>query len=223
MCGRFAFYGNGFYGYESLHLPDPPPFESFNIAPTQNILAIRFSPATGQAEWATLHWGLVPFWSKTTKTKYPLINAQAEGIENTPSFRSPIRHRRCIIPASGFYEWRHNGSDKQPYFIRPIAGDYFGLAGIWDHWQGKDGEVIESCSIITTEVNMLMREIHDRMPAILREQDVKAWLDPRSGVSDVLEMLAPYPDDLMEVYPVSSKVNSSRNNSPECVARLNII
>jgi putative SOS response-associated peptidase YedK len=224
MCGRFAYFGNGSFGYESLHLPEPPPFENYNIAPTQNILAIRSSPETGQPEYAMLHWGLVPFWSKTVKTPYPLINARAEGIEKKPSFRSPFRHRRCILPASGFYEWLHKEEGgKQPYFIRPINGGYFGLAGIWEHWQGEGGEVIESCSIITTGANRLMREIHDRMPVILKVQDVEAWIDPGAGQSGILEMLAPYPDDLMEAYPVSSMVNSSRNNSQQCIARLNQI
>ena len=219
MCGRFAYFGNGSFGYESLHLPGPPPFESYNIAPTQNILTIRSSPETRQPEYALLHWGLVPFWSKVAKTPYPLINARAEGIEKKPSFRSPFKHRRCIIPASGFFEWSRHEGGKQPCFIRPIEGGYFGLAGIWDNWQGEDGVVIESCSIITTEANKLMRDIHDRMPVILKVQDVEAWIDPGSGQSDVLKLLAPYPDDLMEAYPVSSRVNSTRNNGPECVAR----
>jgi len=221
MCGRFAYFGNGFYGYETLHLLPPPSFESYNIAPTQNILVIRTSPETGQAEYAQLHWGLVPFWSKSDKTPPPLINARAEGIEKKPSFRSPFRHRRCIIPVSGFYEWLHNESGKHPYFIRPIDGGYFGLAGIWEHWQGEEGNVIESCSIITTVANRLMRGIHDRMPAILEVQDIKAWLDPGTEQKEVLAMLDPYPEDLMEAYPVSSMVNSSRNNSPGCVARFN--
>lgn len=220
MCGRFALFGNGSFGYESLHLPNPPPFESYNIAPTQNILAIRTSPETGRVEYALLQWGLVPFWSKTAKTPYPLINARAEGIEKKTSFRSPFKHRRCIIPASGFFEWRLIDAGKQPYFIRPINGGYFGLAGFWDHWQGEDGGVIESCSIITTVANGLMREIHNRMPAILKVQDVEAWLESGSEQSDVLEMLSPYPDDLIEAYPVSHYVNSHRHNSPECVANL---
>jgi len=224
MCGRFAYFGNGFFDFDSLHLPAPPPFESYNIAPTQSILAIRSSPETGQAEYAMLHWGLVSFWSKVAKTPYPLINARAEGIEKKPSFRSPFKHRRCIIPARGFFEWSlHNKGSKQPYFIRPIKGGYLALAGIWDHWQGKGGEAIESCSIITTGANKLIRGIHDRMPVILRVHDLEAWLDPGMEQKEVLALLAPYPDDLMEAYPVSSMVNSSRNNSPECVARLNII
>ena len=156
MCGRFAFFCKGQFGYESLQLPEPPPFERYNIAPSQDILAIRTAPETGRPEWALLRWGLVPFWSKESKTKHLLINARAEGIEVKPSFRGPVRHRRCIVPASGFYEWSREGSGKQPYFVRPAEDEVFALAGIWDHWEGKQGEVIESVAIITTSANELM-------------------------------------------------------------------
>lgn len=219
MCGRFALFGNGSFGYESLHLPEPPSFESYNIAPTQNILAIRTSSKTGQAEYALLHWGLVPFWAKTAKTTFPLINARAEGIEKKPSFRSPFRHRRCIIPASGFFEWKLLEGHKQPYFVRPANGGYFAMAGIWDHWQGEDGKTEYSCAIITTEANTMMREIHDRMPLILEQGDLGTWLDPDTEQETALAMLLPYQDGIMEAYPVSSKVNNAKNNGPDCVAR----
>ena len=110
MCGRFAFSAKGQFGYESLQVPEPPPFERYNIAPSQDILTIRTAPETGHPEWAMLRWGLVPFWSKEPGGKRPLINARAEGIEAKPSFRSSVRHRRCMVPASGFYEWRREGS-----------------------------------------------------------------------------------------------------------------
>ena len=141
MCGRFAFFAKGQFGYESLELSEPPPFERYNIAPSQDILAIRSSPETGRPEWVMLQWGLVPSWSKESKTKHLLINARAEGIETKPSFRGPVRHRRCIVPASGFYEWHRQGAGKQPYFVRPAADEVFALAGIWDRWEGKQGEV----------------------------------------------------------------------------------
>lgn len=220
MCGRFAFFGNGSFGYEYLHLPPPPAFENYNITPSQNILSIRTSLETNEAEYAMLHWGLVPFWSKDAKTKFPLINARAEGIEGKPSFRSPFKHRRCIIPASGFYEWKQDEGHKQPYFIRPAVGAYFVFAGIWDHWQGGGDEEINSCAIMTIEANPLMRAIHDRMPLILEKQVLAAWLDAKTSQSDLLALLKPCSTNMMEAYQVSSKVNNSRNNGPECVVRI---
>ena len=220
MCGRFAFFAKGQFGYESLELPEPPPFERYNIAPTQDILVIRSSPVTGQSEWAMLRWGLVPSWSKESKTKHLLINARAEGIEAKPSFRGPVRHRRCIVPASGFYEWRRQGTGKQPYFVRPNEVEVFALAGIWDRWEGKQGEVIESVAIITTSANELMLPIHDRMPVVLEKEDVAGWLDPTTELATVLAMLRPCPSNRMEAYPVNSIVNSARYDGPECIAKV---
>ena len=220
MCGRFAFFAKGHFGYESLQLPEPPPFERYNIAPSQDILAIRTAPETGRPEWVMLRWGLVPFWSKEPGGKRPLINARAEGIEAKPSFRGPVRHRRCIVPASGFYEWGRQGTGKQPYCVRPAAAEVFALAGIWDHWEGKQGEVIESVAIITTSANELMQPIHDRMPVILEEEDVAEWIAPATKFEKALTMLKPYSAARMMTYPVSSVVNSARHDGPECVARV---
>jgi len=220
MCGRFAYFGNGFFGYESLQLPEPPFFESFNITPSQNILALRIAPESSRIEWTKLHWGLVPFWSKTEKTKFPLINARAEGIETKPSFRSPFRHRRCIVPASGFYEWQHKDGAKQPFFIRPAGGCHFALAGLWEHWQGADGAIIESCAIITTTANSLMATIHDRMPVILTNDTLPAWIDPGTLKEDLLSMLHPCPESMLEAYPVSSRVNNPRNNDAKCIEKV---
>ena len=220
MCGRFAFFCKGQFGYESLELPEPPPVERYNIAPTQDILAIRSSPVTGGSEWAILRWGLVPPWSKESKTRHLLINARAEGIETKPSFRGAVRHRRCIVPASGFYEWGRQGTGKQPYFVRPAVAEFFALAGIWDHWEGKQGEVIESVAIITTSANELMRPIHDRMPVILEEEDVAEWIAAATKFEKALTMLKPCSAERMVAYPVSSLVNSARHDGPECVARV---
>ena len=220
MCGRFAFFAKGQFGYESLQLPEPPPFERYNIAPSQDILAIRVAAEAGRPEWAKLRWGLVPFWSKEPGGKRPLINARAEGIEAKPSFRGPVRHRRCIVPASGFYEWRREGSGKQPYFVRPAAAEVFALAGIWDHWEGKQGEVIESVAIITASANELMQPIHDRMPVILEEEDVAEWIAPATKLERAMPMLKPCSAARLVAYPVSSLVNSARHDGPECVARV---
>ena len=220
MCGRFAFFANGQFGYESLQLPEPPPFERYNIAPSQEILAIRTDLETGRPEWALLRWGLVPFWFKEPGGKRPLINARAEGIEAKPSFRGPVRHRRCIVPASGFYEWRRQGTGKQPYFVRPAAAEVFALAGIWDHWEGKQGEVIESVAIITTSANELMQPIHDRMPVILGKEDVAAWIALTTKLEKALPMLKPCSSTRMMTYPVSSLVNSARHDGRACVAKV---
>ena len=220
MCGRFAFFVKGQFGYESLQLPEPPRFERYNIAPSQEILAIRTAPEAGRPEWVMLRWGLVPFWSKEPGGKRPLINARAEGIETKPSFRGPIRHRRCIVPASGFYEWGRQGTGKQPYFVRPAVAEFFALAGIWDHWEGKQGEVIESVAIITTSANELMQSIHDRMPAILEKEDVAGWIAPATKLEKALAMLKPCSSTRMMTYTVSSLVNSTRHDGPECVARV---
>jgi putative SOS response-associated peptidase YedK len=220
MCGRLAYFGNGTFGYETLLLPDPPPIEDYNIPPSRNILTIRNSPETDTPSYTLLHWGLVPFWSKSPKTKYILNNARAEGIEKKASFREPLKRRRCVIPASGFYEWLRKGTRKQPYFIRRTDQGYMTMAGVWDHWQGEDGQEITSCSIITTEANTLMLEIHDRMPVILDKNDLAIWLDPDTDQARVLSMLKPCPDPWIETYPVSSRVNSVKNNGPACLEKM---
>lgn len=220
MCGRFAFFGNGRFGYESLRLPEPPHFENYNITPSQDILAVRTSPITGLPEYTFLHWGLIPSWSKTEKTKYLLNNARADGIEKKPSFRGPFRHSRCIIPASGFYEWQQLEKRKQPYFIRPVEGEYFAMAGLWDRWEGEDGKVIESCAIITTEANGVMSRIHDRMPVILQASDLDRWLSPGSSQDELLSLLVPCREEVMEAYPVDSRVNYPKNNGPDCIAHI---
>ena len=220
MCGRFAFFVKGQFGYESLQLSEPPRFERYNIAPSQEILAIRTDLETGRPEWALLRWGLVPFWFKEPGGKRPLINARAEGIEAKPSFRGPVRHRRCIVPASGFYEWGRQGTGKQPYFVRPAKEEVFALAGIWDHWEGKQGEVIESVAIITTSANELMLPIHDRKPVVLEKEDVAEWIAPATKLEKALAMLKPCSSAMMVAYPVSSLVNSARHDGPECAARV---
>jgi putative SOS response-associated peptidase YedK len=219
MCGRLAYFGNGTFGYETLLLPDPPPIKDFNIPPSRNILTIRNSPETGNPSYAMLHWGLVPFWSKSLKTKYILNNARAKGIEKKASFREPLKRRRCIIPASGFYEWLRKGTQKQPYFIRRTDEGYMTMAGVWDHWENDDDQEIDSCSIITTEANTLMLEIHDRMPVILDKNDLSIWLDPGTNQERVLSMLKPCPNSWIEAYPVSSRVNSVKNNGPACLEK----
>lgn len=219
MCGHYACFGKETFGYESLFLTDPPPITDYNIPPSRNILTIRTSPEFGKPDYAMLRWGLVPFLSKTPKTKYLLNNARAEGIEKKPSFRGPIKHRRRIIPALGFYEWLRKRSQKTPYFVCRTDGGYLAMGGIWDHWQSDDDQEVESCSIITTETNKLMMGIHDRMPVILDNKDLVTRLDVDAEMDRVLSMLKPCPDSWIEAQSVSIRVNNVKNNGPECVAR----
>ncbi len=219
MCGRFAFFGDNREALAPLGAASEPPLlEDYNITPGRDIVVVRTWPETGVLEYGLLRWGLIPFWSKTGKTKTPLINARAEGIESKPSFRGAFRYRRCLIPVSGFYEWQKRAGGKQPFFIRPKGGTVFQLAGIWDHWQGEHGQEIESCTIITTTPNPMIAKIHDRMPVILKSQDQLRWLDPETGQDNLLKMLQPYQSKNMEAYHVRSLVNNSRNNGLECIA-----
>jgi putative SOS response-associated peptidase YedK len=168
-----------------------------------------------------LRWGLVPSWFKESRTRHLLINARAEGIETKPSFRGAVRHRRCIVPASGFYEWGRQGTGKQPYFVRPAEDEVFALAGIWEHREEQQGGALETVAIITTSANELMRPIHDRMPVILGKEDVAAWIAPATKLDKALAMLGPCSSARIVAYPVSSLVNSARHDGPECVARVN--
>ena len=140
----------------------------------------------------------------------------------TMSFRAPVRHRRCIIPAGGLCEWRRQGAGKQPHFVRPAANEVLTLAGIWDDWKGQQVVALESAAIITNAANELMQPIHDRMPVVLEKEDVAGWLDPTNELATVLAMLKPCPPERMVTYPVSRVVNNARHDEPECVNKVDV-
>jgi putative SOS response-associated peptidase YedK len=164
-------------------------------------------------------WGLVPSWASDLSIGYKLINARSETAPSKPSFRSAFRQRRCLIPADGFYEWKKTGAKhKQPYHIHLKDGSVFGCAGLWEHWQSAEGEVVESCTILTTEANALMKQLHDRMPVILPPADHDRWLDPLAKDMAALQaLLVPYPDEGMIATAVSSYVSNARNEGPKCM------
>jgi putative SOS response-associated peptidase YedK len=189
----------------------------YNIAPSQPLLVVRRS-AAGIREFTHLSWGLVPSWTKDPNLAIRPINARAETAAGKPTFRDPLRHRRCLIPASGFFEWRAAEGGKQPHFIRPGGGGLFGLAAIWDGWLGAEGSEIESCAILTTGANALMKPIHDRMPVIIAPAHYPLWLDTDGMSDEVARLLVPYPAEAMEAYPVSRLVNSPTVDREECVA-----
>lgn len=223
MCGRFArtspieTFAHLFEtpGFIDMHL-------SYNVAPTQNILVAR-NGLDDRRELVALRWGLVPHWSKGPDSKYSMINARADTVATKPAYRNPFKRRRCLIAADGFYEWQKIGSAKQPYFIRLRGGQPFAFAGLWDHWE-MDGEApIESCTIVTCGANSLVADIHDRMPVILLAEDYSAWMKPHMDTSALTPLLKPYPDSLMEAFPVGRGVNSPKNNSSELIEPITLI
>jgi putative SOS response-associated peptidase YedK len=217
MCGRFVRSSSAqtiaaMFGVEIGDLP-----ASYNIAPSQSVAAILQPDTDPQLHW--LRWGLIPAWAKDLKIGYKLINARSETVAEKPSFRTAFRQRRCLIPADGFYEWQQvEGSrQKQPYFIGLQDERPFAFAGLYERWESPDGETIDSCTIVTTTANDLVAPIHERMPVILAPQEYAQWLDPGFKEIDRLQaLLDPYPAAEMIIYPVSSLVNSPKNNSPEC-------
>lgn len=230
MCSRYeidlmdpgAF--RGLYGVE-VHQPsggaDDPLRRRYNVAPTTRVPVIRQEPGRerqiireapgGGRELVMARWGLVPAWAKDRSIGVKAINARAEGIADKPMFRAAYKSRRCIVPASGFYEWRRlPGGKKQPYLIRRRDGQPLSFAGLWEEWKDRaTGELVTSCTIVTCGPNELMAELHDRMPVILGAEDIDAWLAVGGDV-----FLRPCPAEWLEAYPVSTRVNNVRNDDP---------
>ena len=217
MCGRFAFTISAEVFAETFGVSVPPILEHrYNIAPTQQVLIIR-KGAEGRS-LANARWGLVPNWAKDISIGNKMINARSETVHEKPAFRQAIKTRRCIVPASGFYEWVAKPNGKFPYYISMGDGSPLPLAGIWESWKSSEGNLIESCSILTTTANDLMAPIHDRMPVILRPEEFDFWLD--RTVTDQVKLqrlFQPYPAVLMTAWPVSRLVNSPANDSSDCI------
>jgi putative SOS response-associated peptidase YedK len=217
MCGRFGLYATSeelASETGSRRLGDFRIEKRYNIAPGQWIVIVR--PEKNERIPSLARWGLVPSWTKDPEGGPKPINARAEGIVTKPTFRGALRHWRCLIPASGFYEWRKVGNTKVPHFIRPKGGGIFLFAGISDTWLGFDGE-LSTCAIVTTSANELMQPIHNRMPVILDRQAAEAWLDPENRHPE--ELLVPCPSEGIELRPVGSAVGNVRNDGPELIER----
>jgi len=164
-----------------------------------------------------MKWGLVPHWSKSASDAASTINARSETAATKPAFRDPLKFRRCLIPADGFYEWKRTGTAKQPYCFEVNEGELFGFAGLWDGWKNAEGQWIKTCSILTTVPNAVTSTVHDRMPVILDRDSYDLWLDPGTTDAQVVsELLKPYDGRLMRCYPVSSRVNHVGNDDEEC-------
>lgn len=222
MCGRFAFYSP----HEAVVrlfgvAPDPAIEPRYNIAPTQFVATVR-SDAEHRRALAMLHWGLVPSWAKERAIGARMINARAETLGEKPSFRNAWRKRRCLVLADGWYEWQRSGSVKQPYFISFADGEPFGMAGLWESWRDPaDGNLLESCTIVTTAAAPEIAHVHDRMPVIVPAGRHEQWLDPRiSDTSGLEPVLVPWAGGGLQARPVSRRVNDARNEGAALVAPL---
>ncbi|MGB4874969.1 MAG: SOS response-associated peptidase [Candidatus Competibacter sp.] len=213
MCGRFIQAASGEVLTQQLGLMLPADYAPrYNVAPNQTVLAIRATENGRQPAW--LRWGLIPAWAREPRLKYSTINARAETVAEKPAYRQAFRQRRCLIPADGFYEWRKVADRKQPYCIGMADGAPFAFAGLWEHW-ARDDEAVDSCTILVTQANERISEIHDRMPVILDPLDYDAWLDPTGReAARVLPLLRSYPGERMRLWPVGSAVNRPANQGP---------
>jgi putative SOS response-associated peptidase YedK len=216
MCSRYSLTSppeavRAYFRYDNEAVFPP----RYNIAPSQPVAVVR-NPERGGREMALVRWGLIPSWVKDPRDFKMLINARAETAADKPSFRGAMRHRRCLVPTDGFYEWTGKAGSKRPFLVRPRGGGPMALAGIWEHWLGADGSEIETMAILTVAANQTMAVLHDRMPAILAPEHFDAWLDCRSGSSlQAATLLLPAPEGLLELVEVNRKLNNPRNEGPE--------
>jgi putative SOS response-associated peptidase YedK len=225
MCGRYRLTAKERYLRDHFGLDEDPPWEPhWNIAPTQQIATIRQHPKDPRRIFGLMRWGLIPYWAKDQSLGLRTINAMAETAAEKPAFRDAISRRRCLIPADGFYEWKKIGSkEKQAYNFGLTNGSVFAFAGLWDRWRDPKNNVVESCTILTTQPNALVADVHNRMPAILSPDDYERWLDPGiTDVSEVAECLKPFDARLMKKYPVSSRVNRAENDDAECAREVSV-
>lgn len=214
MCGRYSNVPNKQQIAEqmpAIEIPEVPHY-SYNIAPTHTALVLT---ADAPARLQPMEWGLVPHWSRDGKNSGKLINARAEGIDEKPSFRDPIRRQRCVVPADSFYEWKQLADKrKAPYRILPTNGALLFMAGIWDEWRGPEG-VKRTFSIITTAPNAEMSALHNRMPALLIDAPARErWLSDLP-IGEALAMLHPAPDHTLQLYRVSEKLNKPGYDAPD--------
>lgn len=221
MCGRYALHAQPEVIALEFGLAESPQGlrARYNIAPTQDAPVIRLR-ADGKRELALMRWGLVPHWSKEPKTSYSTINAMAETVDAKPAYRTAFRRRRCLVPAGGWYEWQATPRGKQPWYFRAREGELMAFAGLWERW-GEGEEAFDSYTIIVTDANDLARPIHNRMPVLLNRGTYAAWLDPGSTDPAMLKpLLVPSPAEWLEVFPVSTRVNSPKNDGPELLQPL---
>lgn len=220
MCGRFNLTASGDLLAQLFELREAPPLvPRYNIAPTQPLLALRLAPG-GERCWAHLGWGLVPSWAKDPAMGARMINARAETAAEKPSFRAAFKRRRCLVPATGYYEWvaGQGKAPKTPWHVRRSDRAPFAMAGLWESWVGPEGSELETATILTTGPNALIAPLHHRMPVILPEEAWGPWLgEVEASRPELEDLLGPAPEEPLEAYPVSRYVNSPRNEGPSCI------
>lgn len=216
MCGRFTLTAAEHVILDLFEIQTlPPQTARYNVAPTQDVLAVRTGEDAREA--AMLRWGLIPHWAKDKAIGSRMINARAETVAEKPAYREAFAQRRCLVVADGFIEWQRQGKKKQPFHIRLRSGLPFGFAGLWDRWRDEDGQWLQTCTVLTTEPNDLVAPVHDRMPVIVPQNAHERWLDPSSDRGSLKELFAPFPSDLMESVAVSTRVNSVAHDDPSCL------
>ena len=216
MCGRFTLHTPAAQIEEAFHLNSGLELKPrYNITPSQDIPIIRDTET--EREMAMARWGLILSWSKESKTKCSTINARIESVAEKPTYRTPFKRQRCLIPADGFYEWKVVNGNKIPHHIRMRDNSVFAFAGLWDRWEGEEGR-IESCTIIVMPSNELMKPIHERMPAIIAPAHYDWWLDSRfTDKQEIMPYLTSAPSIHLITYPVSTWVNLPRNDDERCI------
>ena len=222
MCGRFTLGASATDLASQFELADLPAWTPhYNIAPTQEVLAVVKMADTTERQARLLRWGLVPLWAQGPAVGSRMINARAETVATKPAFRRAFQERRCLLLADGFYEWKKEGRHKKPFHIRLRDGRPFAFAGLWERWVPPDGQPMDSCTIITTVANDLIRPLHVRMPVILAADEYDLWLDLGVREPERLQpLLRPYPSSEMMATPVSIQVNSPANDMPDCIEPL---
>jgi putative SOS response-associated peptidase YedK len=218
VCGRFALFALPELVAEYFALAEPPDLTAhYNVTPGQDIAAVRVDRA-GNRRLHALRWGLVPFWAKDATIGRRLVNARLDTLADKPAYREALGRRRCLIAASGFYEWAVlPDGKKQPYFIRPRGEPMLAIAGLWERWRAPGSDTpLETCVIVTTAANEMLAGIHDRMPVLLTRADQDVWLDPASTPATVAALGPPE----LEAWPVGSAVNDARNDDERVIAPL---
>jgi len=221
MCGRYRL-SRRKQALDEYFAAEPSDVEwnpRYNIAPTQPIVTVRQDSKRPARTLSLMRWGLIPSWAKDASMAASMINARSETVTIKPAFKDALKLRRCLIPADGFYEWQRERKSRQPFCFEVNDGELFAFAGLWDRWVNPSGEIVESCSILTTTANSLTRDVHDRMPVILAKDDYDLWLDPGMNNSKgACELLKPLAASQMRKYAVSTRINTVQNDDESCAA-----